>query len=189
MICHTTKHGLAILSCLVVLFVIVLIGIATIRSRGSSEIPGAPRDLLRTIRESGAHVKNSDAEYGPIGGYSLYIWLQIDPSGVTRVLNSRAFEKFGWVSLWKGNLYWGNVSPTTTGNPRDNPLFGKNTDSIAPYTGDKGVPEWFKPNDWVDPNVYVSKEKWGKSKRYRTQVFVYNDATKEAYLVDDLAGH
>jgi hypothetical protein len=184
-----TDHGLISLACLLIVLAVLSICAAILLSRKSSEVPGASGDILRLIRESRAYVRGSDIQYGVVGGYSLFLWLQIDPPGVAKMVNSRAFEAFGWVSLWDGKLFWGNVNPTTTRNPRDNPFAGKNTDSIAPYTGNRGAPEWFKPNDWVDPNVYVFKEKWGKSGRYRTQVFVYNHATREAYLVDDLAGH
>jgi len=146
-----------------------------------------PEHVLELIPSSMEQAQ-VDSKYYPVG-HTHVLRFRAHAGDMAEIVNSRPFVKRAWVSFWNGNLYWGDRKDSPVRNPRENPFFGRDVSSVPLYQGERAPPNWFTPNDWIDPNVYVLKERWGRSKKWHTRVIVYNKDIAEAYLIDYLPRH
>ena len=128
------------------------------------------------------------------GSGRMYVMhFKISKDYIALIVNSRAFEEFERINYRQGtrwdSLRWGNTSSNRLDSQR-NLYLGKNSQTMIVYKdSDQRPPEWFRPNDWNNPKVYSISEKWGRSRRYRTNVLIFNEDLEEAYFFEDVPGH
>jgi hypothetical protein len=163
----------------------VMIGIV-VRAENTRESLRLPKHVLSRIPRS-ASVAEVDSQQFHFG-HRFVLWLRIRNTDVAGIVSSGPFRKFDWVSFCSGDLFWGDRDEPPSGDPRENPFFGRNVANVALYRGERLPPEWFNVNGWNDPNVYVCVEKWGRSRRYHKQILIYSESVGEAYFVDHLEG-
>ena len=152
--------------------------------------------VLKPIPKSVSDIKVDKLSPGGLfgSGRNFVMHFKISKAATELILNSRAFEEFEWAAYrqhtrW-GVLEWGNKG-TFVFDPQENLYRGTMTHSIIVYTRKEPPSEWFKPTDWNGPKVkvYSFKEKWGRSRRYRTNVFIFNEDLGEAYFFEHVPGH
>jgi hypothetical protein len=150
--------------------------------------------VIKPIPESVADIKVDKLSPGGLfGSGRMYVMhFKISKDDVALILKSRAFEKFEWINYHQGtrwdNLRWGNKSSYRL-DPQRNLSLGANSQSMIVYTDSQRPHEWFRPNDWNKPKVYSISEKWGRSRRYRTNVLIFNEDLAEAYFFESVPGH
>ena len=145
--------------------------------------------VLDPIPKSVADIKVDELEY-PGLGHCYVMRFRIEKGDLTLVLNSQMFQEFTSVVYEQGNLFWREINYQER-DPLKNPLGGDTSSNLPLYTNQRQQqpPEWFRPNDWDIPKVYVVEEKYGKSRRYQTKVLIYNEKLEEAYFIEYLQGH
>ena len=145
--------------------------------------------VFEPIPKSVADIKVDELEKTGLG-HSYVMRFRIEKADVTVLLNSQMFQDFTSVVYKQGNLFWRKIDYKER-DPLKNPLGGDTSSNLPLYTNqrEQQPPEWFRPNDWDMPKVYVVREKYGKSMRYQTKVFIYNEKLEEAYFVEYLQGH
>ncbi len=130
-----------------------------------------------------------------IFGRKYIMHFKINKADVGRILNlrkSRRFRQVGWVSYKNGSIYWGDVPPWEKQNQSEfTPMvhYGYEYEGLSlykPYDGRAG-PEWFRPNDWESPKVWVFKER-SVSYLEHIQILIYNEQLAEAYVVEHQDG-
>ena len=123
-----------------------------------------------------------------IFGRNYIMHFKINKADVGRILNSRKSRRFRqveWVSYSNGSIYWGDVPPWEKQNQSEfTPMVHYEYEGQSlykPYDGRPG-PEWFRPNDWESPKVYVFKERVGHYQAH-IQILIYNEEVDEAYCI------
>jgi len=196
MILLRMKHVWPI-NCLVA--TLILMTAMTVNCRRSSESGESgifKKYVLKPIPKSVSDIKVDKLSPGGLfgSGRKYVIHFKISKADTALILNSRAFKEFEWAAYRQGT-YWGNLEWGNMGihglDPRKNLSLGTNTQSIIMYTRQQPPSEWFKPNEWdgLKVKVYSFKEKWGRSRRYRTNVFIFMEDLGEAYFIEDVPGH
>ncbi len=194
MMLHRIKHGWLI-NCLVAsLILAAAITVNCRRSPDAWESRIFRKYVIKPIPKSVVDIKveklSPGGRFGSGRNYAMHF--KISKDDVALILNSRAFEEFEWIFYRQGThwdkLWWGNMSPHGR-DPRENPLSGTNIHQMIVNWGSQKPPEWFRPNDWKSPKVYSISEKWGRSRRYRTNVLIFNEDLAEAYFFERLPGH
>jgi len=138
-------------------------------------------------------VRNIRAHRPPeVSGHRYVMHFKIDETDLPLILSSKHFKKVEWVKYKNGSIDWGDTPPWEKQNKDEyvpGPLHyeGESLYLYAPYNG-RPEPEWFKPNDWDSPKVYVFKER-NISYQQQIQILIYNEKLAEAYLVDYQEGH
>jgi len=142
--------------------------------------------VLKPIPKSVADIKVDELECAGIG-HCYVMCFRIEKADLTLVLNSRMFQEFSSVVYKFGNLFWYKINYQER-DPLKNPLDGETSNNLPLYTNQRKqkTPDWFKPNEWSNPKVYVVSEKYGKSRRHQTKVLIYNEKLEEAYFVEYL---
>ena len=196
MILHRIKHGWPI-NCLVAsLILMAAIVVICSRSPGSWESGIFKKYVLKPIPKTVSDIKVDKLSPGGLfgSGRMYVIHFKISKADTASILNSRAFEEFEWVAYrqrtnW-GVLEWGNKGARVL-DARQNLYGGIKIHSIIVYTRQEPPSDWFKPDDWNSPEVkvYSFREKWGRSRRYRTNVFIFNEDLGEAYFFENVPGH
>jgi len=140
--------------------------------------------VLEPIPKSVVDIKVDELEY-PGLGHCYVMRFKIEKDDVVLILNSRAFKEFTSIIYEQEQLIWRGIDHapdllrlTFTGGGC--PLYTNRQHE---------APEWFRPNDWTSPKVYVVREKHGKSTRYKTKVLIFDEKLEEAYFVEYLQGH
>ena len=115
-------------------------------------------------------------------GRDYVLRFKISAGDIAKILKSKPFEEFESVSFNGYSLIWeGPKSPSY-----ETSRFGHSQDIALYWT--KTPPEWFRLDDWGQPEVYMFREYWGMHKRYHVQVVIYNKQIGEAYFVDHVDG-
>jgi hypothetical protein len=140
--------------------------------------------VLEPIPKSVSDIKVDEIEH-PGLGHCYVMRFRIEKADLSLVLNSRLFQKFTSVTYKQGRLTWSGIDKSS-----DLLRLTLTGGDCLLYTNQQyGPPDWFRPNDWDMPKVYVVKEKYGKSSRYQTKVLIYSEKLEEAYFVEYLEGH
>ncbi len=191
---HRIKHGWLI-KCLIAS--LILEAAIAVNCRRSPDALGSQifrKYVLKPIPKSVADIKVDKLSPGGLfGSGRMYVMhFKISKDDVALIVNSRAFEEFEWTNYQQGTrwdrLYWGKTFPRER-FLQYNLSLGKSSKHMIVYTDSQRPPEWFKPNDWNNPKVYSISEKWGRSRRYRTNVLIFNEDLEEAYFFEDVPGH
>lgn len=149
--------------------------------------------IPKSVRNIEAH---GEGEFlSSIFGRKYLMHFKINKADVGRILNlrkSRRFRQVGWVSHSNGSIYWGDVPPWERQNQSEfTPMVHyeyeyEGLSLYELYDGRPG-PEWFRPNDWESPKVYVFKERVGHYQEH-IQILIYNEEADEAYCVEHQEG-
>jgi len=142
--------------------------------------------VLDPIPKSVVDIKVDELECSGIG-HCYVMRFRIEMADLALVLNSQMFQEFTSVVYKFDNLFWYKIIHQER-DPLKNPLGGENSNNLPLYTNQRQQqpPDWFRPNEWSNPKVYVVSEKYGKSRRYQTKVLIYNEKLEEAYFVEYL---
>lgn len=146
--------------------------------------------VLEPTPKSVANIKVNEIQ-GRGLGRRYVMRFGIEQTDVALILNSRQYEKFTSVTYneqdylcWHGSQGQGfdvQKMHLDLGTGGGLPLYTKERQQDAP--------EWFRPNDWTSPKVYVVTEKYGRSNRDETKVLIFSEGAEEAYFVEYLQGH
>jgi hypothetical protein len=182
MISHRIKHGWLINCFITFLTLVVTIAANCRKPPGFWEAGIFRRYVLKPIPQSVADIKVDKLATGGIfpSGHRYVLRFKISKSDVALIINSRAFEESEWVGYKHGThwdtLEWGDSNSLL---PRQ---------SVIVYMERQHPPAWFEPKNWNSPKVYSFREKWGRSRRYRTQVLIFNEDLAEAYFFEVVPG-
>jgi len=108
----------------------------------------------------------------------LYVMrFKINKVDLMSIVNARPFKEFDWVEYVErqdGVLHWGRGS---------HPFGLHDMGLCLLYAPAMGVvpPDWFKPNEWQSPKVFVRERVGGKD---RTQILIYDEDLSEAYFIE-----
>lgn len=108
---------------------------------------------------------------------------KIGREDIDRILQSKPFKMFEWVSYWNYCVHVGLFGASTL-DPRQNPLAGVGVESVAIHEHGQELPAWFKMNEWKDPEVFEFHEKLGKANRDHHLILIFNEDLGEAYFID-----
>jgi len=195
MMLHRIKHGWLIKLLIASLILAAAIAVNCRRSPDALGSQIFRKYIIKPVPKSVTDIKVDKLSPGGLfgSGRSYVMHFKISKDDVALIVNSRAFEEFELITYQKGtrwgNLRWGNRSSHRLDSQR-NLYLGKTSQSMIVYKDyDQRPPEWFRPNDWNSPKVYSISEKWGRSRRYRTNVLIFNEDLEEAYFFEDVPGH
>ncbi|MBN1803992.1 MAG: hypothetical protein JW837_01955 [Sedimentisphaerales bacterium] len=184
-------------SCLVK-YIIVSLALASAITANCRRIPEDlesqifKKYVIKPIPESVTDIKMDKLSPGGLfaSGLKYVMHFKISKKDVALILKSRAFKEYEWITYKKGTpwdeLCWGNKLKV---NHQEHKISGTNSHEMIVYKDSEQPPEWFRPNDWDKPKVYSISEKWGRSRRYRTNVLIFNEDLEEAYFFENVPGH
>ena len=146
--------------------------------------------VLEPIPKSVADIEVHELDVPGLGRRHV-MRFKIENNDVTLILKSRAFREFDSVSYKQAYLTCHGPRNVTVDPAEGSRIVYGGGVTLLLYARQwqQDEPDWFKPNVWSSPKVYVFTQKHGKSTRDVTKVLIFDEDIGEAYFVEYLEGH